>query len=191
MTPGTPGKSRLRKAVDLGMAVFFVAYLVIGLLLVPNYGLSADDEVQRKHSLVNYKYINKVLLGRDVPGLENVVDLAEYDQYYGVALQMPMVLYEDLNHFSLSKREIYLSRHYCIFVMCVLGMVFFYLALRKVFPESPAVPAFGTLMVALYPRFFGGQFVDVKNRLFAATCMLVLWLPVMAVETKKPVWQIL
>jgi len=186
---GIRNKRTLRHAAEIFIIVYFVAYLIIGLFLVSDYGLSTDDVVQRRHSLVNYKYLNKVLLGRDI--LPDTQDLETYPSYYGVALQLLLVFYEDLNGFLLNTREIYLARHTMVFIVSFIGYVLFYLALRKVFPKSKWVPILGVLMISLYPRYFGGQFVDVKNRLFSATCMITFFFMVMAVEKKTPLWQIL
>ena len=38
---------------------YILVYIFIGVLTFKDYGISTDEEVQRKHSLVSYKYIAK------------------------------------------------------------------------------------------------------------------------------------
>ena len=175
----------------LVVILLFAAYFVIGLILVPDYGVSRDEWRQRRHLLVNYKHVNQVLFGRTPHGLEEYPTLEEYGQLYGVAIQFPLAVVEDLYDFAMSARNTILIRHYYIFFICFLGYICFYLMLRTLFRHDYLIPLLGTFMIALYPRFFATQFTDIKNMVFAALNMVTLLCLVKAVETKRAIWQIL
>lgn len=176
---------------EMFMLIFFLVYFAVGMISVADYGLSADEVAQRRHSLVSYKYVNRVIFNRDIPELEDYPDLEEYGVLYGVALQMPMVFVEDLYDFSLTTRQIYLMRHYFTFLICFAGYVFFFLALKRLFEKNKIVPILGTLMIALYPRFFAIQCVDLKNLVFASLNMVTIFFMVMAVDKEKSLWEML
>lgn len=162
--------------------LFFALYLVIGLSVYRDYGISYDELIQRDHSLVNYKYVNSKILNREIEYLSGEEDLPEYEhKYYGVAMQMPMVFVEDVFHFQLSTRHIILIRHLYNFLICVLGYICFYFFLKKTF-LSRQLALFGVAFISLYPRFFAYQFYDVKNILFVALNMITLLALVRVVE---------
>ena len=166
--------------------LYFIIYFIAGLCVYKDYGFTVDEEKQRERSLVSYKYMNEVLLGRDMPGLEDIPEMDEKNHgYYGTAMQMPMAFMEDIHGFTMTTREIYLMRHLYNFIVCFVGYVCFYFALRKIFPEDRFYAFAGTLIVSLYPRFFGYQFTDIKNLIFAALNMVVLLTLVYVVEKEN------
>ena len=155
---------------------YMLLYIIIGVSTFKDYGMSWDEQAQRKHSLVSYKYICEEILGRDLSGYEvfaEIPDLEDYRgaRYYGVFLQLPFVAIEDYFDFSLQTRTIYLIRHLGTFCYCCLGFIFFYLFLRKVF-KNRGYAFFGLLLISLYPRFFGEKFYNIKDLVFVAVCCL-------------------
>ena len=158
---------------------YMVLYFIIGVSTFKDYGISIDEQAQRKHSLVSYKYICEEILGRDLSGYEvfsDIPDLEDYRgaRYYGVFLQLPFVAIEDIFNFSLQTRTIYLIRHLGTFCYCCLGFIFFYLFLKKVF-EGRGYAFFGLLLISLYPRFYGEKFYNIKDLVFVATCCLAYY----------------
>ena len=92
-------RNNSKKTFSMIAIIFFVSYFVVGLICVDDYGITVDEVHQRRHSLVTYKYLNEKLLYRSIDALSRLPDLEEYDQYYGVALQIPLVVIEDLFDF--------------------------------------------------------------------------------------------
>ena len=172
---------------------FFLCYLMIGLRLVGQYGVGVDAETERKSSFVTYKYINETLFGRRPSSqLENLPNLGSYkDRWYGMAMQIPMVIIEDVYGFKLSSHTVYLMRHHIIFLYCFIGYLCFYFMLRRLFPKNSWLPLIGVAFIALYPRFFPLQFVDVKNLVFTALVMATCYFMLLAVEKKRIVYDVL
>ncbi|WP_026506349.1 hypothetical protein [Butyrivibrio sp. MC2013] len=175
----------------VSVILFFAVYFLAGIMAYKDYGISTDEAVQRRHSLVTYKYINEVIFDRKIDQLSEYPSLEEYNSYYGVALQLPLVLIEDLYNFSLPTRTVYLIRHLATFLICYIGYVFYYFSLKQLFTHNRIVPIIGTAMLMLYPRFFAMQFFDIKNLVFAAINMIVVFFMINSIEHPKAINQIL
>lgn len=169
----------------IAIILFFVAYMLVGLSVYKDYGISTDEEIQRRHSLVSYKYVNEKIFHREVEELRDWPELEEYEyKYYGIALQMPLVLIEDLCDFQMTTRQIFLMRHLYNFIICFLGYICFYVSLKKIF-KSQWLALTGTALISLYPRFYGNQFFDIKNMIFAALNMITLYTLIKVVEKRN------
>lgn len=171
-------KDKIVKTIPI---ILLIGYIVLGLFIYDDYGISTDEVTERRTTLINVKYIMN-MVGYD--GLSDMDDdLLEYkDRYYGVFLQMPCVIFEWLTGFKDSP-AIYLYRHLYVFVICVVGYVCFY-ALCMRLTNKRLLSMIGTAMLALYPRFFANQFYDIKDMLFMVMCMISMWVTVETIYHK-------
>lgn len=146
----------------------FFVYFLIGLCLFKDYGISTDEPFERSTMYININYI-MTQLGRgstDVPALETYED-----KYYGMALQMPMVIFE------LGDRGfpfIYTCRHLYTFIICFIGYLAFFWLCKRIF-NSNMLGLLGVTMIALYPRFFAEQFYNIKDLVFVSVFMIAMW----------------
>lgn len=171
-----------RKFFWLIFILFLAVYLLVGISVFQDYNVSADEPIQREHSRVAYKYINDKLFHREIDSMMNVEELTEYEhKYYGVSMQLPLVFIEDCLHFDISMRRIFQGRHLYNFLICVLGYICFYFALKKIMGNRWYALA-GMALISLYPRFYAYQFYDIKNMIFAALNMAALLTLVNVVE---------
>ena len=165
--------------------LFFAMFLLVGMAWVSDYGATVDEPIQRTRSLVSYKYINRMILHREVPGMQDIPDLEEFDhRYYGTFVQMPMVMVEDFHGFELPLRDVFHMRHVFTFLVVYLGYVCLYLALRRIMGMKSWTPLLTVMMLSLYPRFFAYQFFDIKNMMFAGLSCITIWALVRAVEKR-------
>jgi len=154
----------LKKAAVLLFAIYFV----VGALIVKDYGVSYDEEVERKSSLSNYVYVMKeAMASSEKESVRRVVeqtpDLMSWrDRFYGTALQCVTVAVEHLRNFEMTSREILLTRHFFTFLNYFVAGICFYLILRRRF-GSTAIPFFGALFFILNPRLFGESFYNIKD----------------------------
>lgn len=172
------------KYIRRAAVISFVVYFIVGLCVVRDYGVSTDENIQRVHSLINYKYVKEKILQKEIEDgyLSLFEDLEGYSfKYYGVALQMPLVLIEDITDFTMTTRQIFLMRHTYNFMICFLGYVCFYFTLKKIL-KNDWLALLGVMLLALYPRFYGNQFFDIKNMVFAGMCMITFFTLVNVVE---------
>ena len=103
-------KERISKGIVLA---FFAVLFLYGCFTFDDYGISSDEPLQRRHSLVMYndlflskeEYITDTVDTRELPTLE------EYGVNYGVILQLPLIMMEHWNGFEMTHLEIYAMRH--------------------------------------------------------------------------------
>lgn len=155
------------KVLRLLIPVAVIVYIILGRFLLTDYGISRDERAERESLLVNMNYISGLVTGQTD---ESVTPLFEYkDRYYGMAAQFPMAIFERV--FDADMRHLFLARHFYTFLFCILGYLCFYLFTSKIF-KSRALGVLGTLMVALYPRFFAEQFYNIKDMVFMSLYMI-------------------
>ena len=153
-------------------ALALLAMLAVGRYTYRDYGIIVDEIWERDTSLINYQYVIKALWGKDLDLFPT--QLEDYrERYYGAALQLPTVFVEHLTGFTMPSRDIYTMRHLWTFLICLSGLACFYLFLEKVF-RNRWCALLGLMMLALYPRFWGEQFTNIKDMVFMATCCWAL-----------------
>lgn len=162
----------MHKTADRWARVCFwlavIVMLIVGRYTYQDYGITVDEEWERQSTLVNYQYAYEKITGTELKLTD--IQLHEYrERYYGVALQTPMMVLEHLTGFTMPLRDAFLLRHLYTFGLCLVGWMCFYLFCRQVFKNS-WLALLGMLMVALYPRFWGEQFTNIKDLVFAASC---------------------
>lgn len=176
-------EGKKQNIITMVSVLVFAILLVNAFFCVYDYGVTTDEPMQRTRSLVAYKHINKILLNRDVPRLEQVSSLEEFDhQYYGTAIQIPMVIIEDITGFTMTSRQIFLMRHCLTFLIVYVGYICLYTALKHLFGRTSWIPLIIIMMLFLYPRYFAFQFFDIKNMAFAGLSMITILATVKAVE---------
>lgn len=149
-----------------------VVMLVVGRYTYKDYGMTLDEFTDRGIAMLNYQYVANTYLGQDAHVIEGTLQESR-DRYYGVALQMPMVFVEALSGFTMPLHEGFAIRHFYIFSVCLCGWICFYWVCQKIF-QNRWLALLGMLMVALYPRFWGEQFTNIKDLVFAAVCCAAL-----------------
>ena len=95
-------------------ALALAAFAAVGVAVLDDYGVPADEDTQR---LIGQAAVNYVLPGAaDLPADRAIHDpdygpvLEPYDRYYGVAFEAPLVLAERLLGLT-DSRAVFLTRH--------------------------------------------------------------------------------
>lgn len=167
--------SRYQRSV---LTAFFGLLFAIGLRLVPDYGLTYDEEIQRVTGEVSLLYVFQQLPARWQQALlppqtaalvaakGAAVQLSTYhDRDYGVAFELPAVALEQLLRLP-DARQRFLLRHYLNFVVCFAGLLAFYwLAARRY--ASWRVGMVAVVLLVLSPRLFADFFYNSKDAVFA------------------------
>lgn len=157
----------------------FLVFLMVGIKIYRDYGISSDELTERVSTVVNAKYVMDVL-GIDTSGIE-VPELSEYpDRYYGTILQMPTMILETGGR---NLRDIFQGRHLYTFMICMAGYVAFFFLCKTIFGSNLAGLT-GAMMVALYPRFFAEQFYNIKDMVFTSTFMAAMFFSVKLIESR-------
>ena len=130
---------------------FFAIFLVIGVFIHKDYGISWDEPIQRDYGLTVYNYIT----GKDKKLLTS------NEKYYGPVFEVALVLVEKA--FGLENlRDVYFARHFANFLVFYTGVFFFYLLLKDRY-NSWKVGLFGGALLVLTPRIFAHAFYNPKD----------------------------
>lgn len=159
-------------------ALLFCVIIIIGLLVINDYGVSTDEHTERYTLLVNVQY---VLQRMNINPHWDLPPLNEYvDRYYGIFFQSPAILGE-LTAGRGGEYSVYRFRHYYTFFFCISGYFAFYETLIRVL-RSRYLSILGTVMLAFYPRFFAEQFYNIKDLVFMSAWCWCLLASVLAVQ---------
>lgn len=159
----------------IAVNLFFVIYLVVGLLVYSDYGIGVDEHAQRRHSLVSINHVFRTidpeseLVGDQIP-------INEYrSRYYPVAFQLPLVTVELLNDFDSDISSVWLYRHFATFLFFFCSVVAFYrLTYEKFLSWQLALVGAGFLIMT--PHIFGQSFNQIKDAVFLASFTISLYL---------------
>lgn len=134
--------------------IFFVIYLIVGVLIFKDYGLSWDESSVRLIGQVNWDY-----------AVEGNQDLLTFrDRFYGPVFPVFLVAVEKIFNLT-DTRMIYLTRHGLTFLIFYLSVIVFYRLCRLRF-NSPVLALTGCLLLILHPRIFSHSFFNSKDIVF-------------------------
>lgn len=152
--------------------LFFTAYLLLGLAIYDDYGISTDEEFQIRKAEVNLDFItgaNKNLL--------------EYpDRHYGAILAIPFYF---IGNWLGDSRADYLFRHLTTFLIFFGSSIIFY-RLARLLNFSRSLALAGAAIYIFHPHIFSHSFYNIKDIPFLALYLIDLYLLVCWV--KKPGW---
>ncbi|MFN3996910.1 hypothetical protein [Algoriphagus sp.] len=165
--------------------VFFFAYLILGLLIVPDYGITMDEPIQRKHGMVAFEYVNETLnLFPSIPKVTNE-NLSTYDHRdYGMFFQLMAYSLEQILGID-NSRDVFRLRHVMVFSLFWLGLLYFYKALSIRF-KNDGLAFVGILMVILSPRIFGDSFTNPKDIPLLSWFMISIYTSIKFANNRNP-----
>ena len=161
LTRPTPLRRTPFWAQALALCVLFA---IAGVAVLDDYGVTWDEFDQRRTAIVV---------------ADNALGISEeprraHDRYYGVAVEMPLLLAE--RAFGLhDSRPIYLTRHLLTHLFFIAGgFVCGLLAYRML--GSRWIALFAMLMFLLHPRLYAHSFFNSKDIPFAVMLIIALYL---------------
>ena len=158
------------------VGAFFGAYFLLGLWVLPDYGVGWDEPNQRNHGIVTVDYLNSKF-GWYEGKFKPEADLLTYEfRHYGMLFQMACFAVERWLGLE-SFRENHLLRHYGVFLVFWLGSIAFYRWLLHRY-RNWRWALLGTLLLVLSPRIFAHSFFNIKDSILLASYAfgsLTLW----------------
>lgn len=140
--------------------IFFIIFLLVGLLVFDDYGVSADEIIQREIGYRNYNYI----FNGDTTLLNN------FQMYYGPVFELFLIFIE--KSFNLEDiTVIYLVRHLVTFIFFYTSVVFFYVLCKKEF-NNWKIALLGCLLLIVSPRIFADSFYNNKDIVFLSMFLI-------------------
>ena len=171
-------KKMLKKVILLLFSIFFL----VGLFTFKDYGISVDEEFQRR---VGVYWLNYVLSLTSFNELSNTVALklaqitgftlpnVEGNQYYGVTFDLPVAFLEIIFQIDDPKNYFYF-KHFLNFTLFFIASIFFYKLLLNRFLNYN-VALIGTLFFVLSPRIYGHSFFNPKDIIFLSLVTMALY----------------
>lgn len=156
----------MKKKIDNGIIVFtfFTLFLIIGLSIYKDYGLSWDEQTQRNSiGIVNYDYITT----------GNPQILLNWDRYHGPIFELLLIIVEKSLRLT-DTREIYLMRHLVTFLIFFLSVIFFYLICKNKFKDWK-IALIGPIFLILSPRIFADAFYNSKDIPFLSMFIISIY----------------
>ena len=138
-------------------------FLMAGLAIVDDYGVSVDTGGQR---LVALDTLNHVLHG-------NQTLLRTHDRFYGAALELPLFLLTERVLGLEDPRRVYLARHVLTHLFFLIGGFCCYLLALRLCGDR-LVALLVMLLFLLSPRLYAHSFFNSKDAVFASVFAMAL-----------------
>src|SRR5688572_31512923 len=161
----------------------FAAFLIAGIAVHGDYGLSWDEAISRELGVRTWEYVSAVAAGK--PASWSAISrgvTAEYGQLFET------ILYGIEKAYGLEdSSSVYRMRHLVTFLVCWLGSVAVYCMLRLRTGDRRIALA-GAAMVVLAPRLFAHSFYNSKDAVLAALFMVGMLTMLHAVRDRSWPW---
>ena len=172
---------KLNFNIKILVGIFFLSYLIIGLNIFKNYGVSFDEETSRLYGLTNGNYILKKFLNeerynnlfnsittnkfKDKISNKQPTELNKFpDRAYGAVFELPLAALEVLFNIK-DEKNVFLFRHLINFLFFFTSCIYFYFLLKKIFKKD-FIAFFGVLLLITNPRIFANSFYNSKDIIF-------------------------
>lgn len=156
-------KSLIEKNYKIIVCLFFVAFLLVGVSIYKDYGISWDEGMSRSYGEATFRYIK----------YENRGLFNHSDKYHGPIFELFLAFIERTFDFP-DERSVYLMRHLITFLLFYISVIFFYLLCKKRF-ESWKIGLLGCLLLILSPRIFAHSFYNPKDIPFLALFIISIY----------------
>ena len=144
-------------------------FLIVGILVLDDYGVSVDEDDQRWIANANIELI----MGRETGHFVNRF----HETFYGAAFELPLVFAERVLgiKYESNRRGVHLSRHIITHIFFLISGFFCFLLTYRMF-NSRALALIAMLMFLLHPRMYAHSFFNTKDIPFMSMFMIALFL---------------
>ena len=143
-------------------------FLLTGALALDDYGTSGDEQYQRLMGKVPLDY----LAGDGERAFDQLLNPG--DRYYGAAFEAPLALLERIPGLE-DPRDVSLGRNFLTHLFFLVGGVFCYLLVQRLFGSRP-LALIATILFLLHPRIYAHSFFNTKDIPFLVAFMIALYL---------------
>ena len=154
-----------------------LAFLLVGIVVVDDYGASYDVAARQAGAQTNLAFI----MGY-TDRLEGFGKGSEHNKYYGVAFDLPLLLLE-YGLGPMDRRSIYLLRHLVTHGVFLVGGLCCSLLVYRL-TRSRGVALFALLLFVLQPRLYAHSFFNSKDLPFLSLFMVTLYVTHRAFRTE-------
>jgi hypothetical protein len=161
--------SRATRGPLIGVALFFLALLALGLFAYRDYGISWDESTSRTNGMVSLNHVIKtsgleIFKGDQELATFNVPLESYSDRDYGVAFEIPLAAAERWLALDDVQQQ-YFFRHLATFLAFLVGVyAVYWLAARRF--SSQVWGLIAATMLVVSPRIFAEAFYNDKDIVF-------------------------
>ena len=158
---------RYRRPVVYG---FFALFLLVGISLYGDYGISSDEAISRENGFISLRYVAETLNPAylthhpDVAAFPRLRDWLDRD--YGVLFELPAAWLEQVLHLT-DPGDQYRFRHLLTFLVCFTGVIAVYQLGTRRFADW-RLGLLGAAWLVCSPRLFADFFYNDKDAVFMA-----------------------
>ncbi len=170
---------KIDKNKNLLVVLFFFLFLILGVSIYKDYGLSWDELYNHDNGIQAYNYL-----------FENDDSLLTYnDNYYGSVFELVLVILEKSLNIE-DSRELFFMRHLVTFLIFYISIIFFYF-LGKLYFNDWKKGLLGCLFLILSPRIFAHSFYNSKDLVFLSMFIIAFYTMIRFLDNKSYKWLIL
>ncbi len=156
--------------------ILFIIFLIMGLVVYNDYGISWDEPLQRNLGAQTWDYIFGG--NRDL--------FQSRDRCYGPAFELPLMFIERAFHLT-DTRDVYLARHLTEHVLFLLSALSFYILAYRLF-RNRFIAVLAFLLIACFPRFYAHSFFNSKDTPLMAMFIISFTAIQVAFEKHRPLF---
>ena len=146
------------------LTLIFGLFLIVGVVVLDDYGISIDEAAQRSIGVATVDYI--------MQNNDNL--LQKWERHYGVAFELSLVFFERILGLE-DSRSIYLSRHLVTHLFFLVGGFICYFLAYGLF-QNRLLALFAMLLFLLHPHMYAHSFFNTKDIPFLSMFMIALFL---------------
>ena len=161
---------------NLIILLIFLFFLITGIVIFDDYGISWDEHFQRIDGFIALNSIRELLSLETYEGFNHSDQrFADAAKIYGVLYNLPLAVIEKAFSIDDSKNY-FLIRHLANFLIFYISTIFFYLLLKKRF--STKLSIIGLIFLILSPRIFADSFYNNKDLIFLSLFIISIYFTV-------------
>ena len=150
----------------------------IGVAVLDDYGVGGDEPIQRDIAYASASYImgdgDALTYGRRVKVSEERYGISVSDRFYGVAFELPLLLFEHIPGLR-DSRDVVLVRHLLTHLFFIAGGFFCGLLAYRMFGSRWA-GLLAMLLFLSHPRLYAHSFINSKDIPFLVMFVVALYL---------------
>jgi len=170
--------------INIKAVLYFIIILFVGIYSFKDFGMNWDENTNREIGGYAMFYAHTVFDKLVLNKIEYTPDYYDYGwQTYGPAFEA--VLYIVEKAFNLTDtRDIYLMRHFCIFLTYWIGLIFFYKIIKYQY-KSTNISLLGTTFFFITPLFFLESFTNSRDLTFMSFGIMTAYFLIQFLEKKS------
>lgn len=145
------------------VCLFFMVFLLIGIFIFKDFGMTWDDQAQRDYGVTVIRYV--------MEGDQELLNIK--NKYHGPFFTMLLTVIEKILRLT-DSRYIYLMRHLVTFLLFYTSVFFFYRLCKYRF-NSWKIGLLGSLFLILSPRIFAHSFYNPKDLPFLSMFIISIY----------------